>query len=676
MISERMIQQLSLKKSRSTEDDDSSLSQSSSSRASSSVASSRPRSKTASALSSKASALSSNLSEDDSSSVSERVMKYRARSDSNLLKSSSRDPSRHQQSSSPNIGSKVTNSEKIPHKAKGKKIDIDSEVSAASESSADSMVSKENAGKLGEKIQHDSLSSNNSLASSNSSESSDAEESEAISGAQYSVASSAPRKSKADKGTSRKPHMSRSTTSDSESENEEDSEVLSNAEDSVVPSSSLQSEEVKHSNKSSQASSEMSETDSEDSKHSIASESSASRSSGTLNSAEESAVSSLESSEASKSEDLNHSESSLDTFAFKKSKKSLPKKKAENPTLKKKHASLEKKIEAWRNEVAGTDEAVASEGDEVPIGNNMSNLAPATMGNNYTQANIPAVTAQPQNRNPTRRNPVAHGVPIFPAQIMQNYSYMQNPMQFMMMQQQMQVNNSNNSDPSGESDDLTPFDSVSNGPMRNKKSFRTNQMSPAVVQQNSGAYQVENARGFNNSSAQPGVPHMYGPAHAYQQMPMMPMQMMPMNPYMHQQFPFNNNTAQNYPRNRASSKGKTEVPQWMIDEQVNIGGNGTLMEKVKKGRDTPQATHNLVSHIKYDKRGMHVPTLQENVPLKHAVPQQFHQMPMNQAYMPAGMPMPNGAPMYSAFPGNNPMMQMGQQYGLNEEDDDKPLMQR
>jgi hypothetical protein len=50
-------------------------------------------------------------------------------------------------------------------------------------------------------------------------------------------------------------------------------------------------------------------------------------------------------------------------------------------------------------------------------------------------------------------------------------------------------------------------------------------------------------------------------------------------------------------------------PDFLKNEEAPIGGEGTLLEKVKQGRAEPKSKTNLVAEINYDPRTRQIPVL-------------------------------------------------------------------
>ena len=231
---------------------------------------------------------------------------------------------------------------------------------------------------------------------------------------------------------------------------------------------------------------------------------------------------------------------------------------------------------------------------------------------------------------------------------------------------------------SGGSDDLTPFDSISNVPSNAPKIAANGVPAGQNLNRNSMMYQpMYPAAIYHHPGGMPMMPMYYPPPSA-----LPPMSARPMTPGPNQ---FAQPVQQQPVRRGQSSK---EVPQWMRDEEAKIGGQGTLMEKVKTGRDNmpPASARNLVSHISYDKQHGHVPLMR-----KDAVGQQSQmqgmgmQMPPQTPLMtPYGMVHPqnpyfaSGVPMmpgYPMQPGMGAMRPPMQAMAL-QDDDDKPLMRK
>ncbi|KAI3630333.1 hypothetical protein MIR68_011768 [Amoeboaphelidium protococcarum] len=229
-------------------------------------------------------------------------------------------------------------------------------------------------------------------------------------------------------------------------------------------------------------------------------------------------------------------------------------------------------------------------------------------------------------------------------------------------------------------DDLTPFDSISNGPdrrggyppmqqqgpvmpqnMMNTQQFALQQQQMMAQYAMGAGNQFMVNRNVQNMQAQ-HLPYNYGNQQLLQAQMMQQQQMqygMAQRPAMMLNPQFQQQVAMRPPQRQQSGPIR---PAWLDDEEPAIGGQNTLMEQVKKGRAQPQTSgKNLVAQIKYDKNTGQVPTLQKSTPAQ--LGQQYLQQ---QQYM-----MMLSQQQQQQQPGYPQNLQMPQ-YQTNF-DDDEPL---
>ncbi|KAI3651919.1 hypothetical protein MP228_003222 [Amoeboaphelidium protococcarum] len=229
-------------------------------------------------------------------------------------------------------------------------------------------------------------------------------------------------------------------------------------------------------------------------------------------------------------------------------------------------------------------------------------------------------------------------------------------------------------------DDLTPFDSISNGPdrrggyppmqqqgpvmpqnMMNPQQFALQQQQMMAQYAMGAGNQFMVNRNVQNMQAQ-HLPYNFGNQQLLQAQIMQQQQMqygMAQRPSMMLNQQFQQQGAMRPPQQQQSGPIR---PAWLDDEEPAIGGQNTLMEQVKKGRAQPQTNgKNLVAQIKYDKKTGQVPTLQKSTPAQ--LGQQYLQQ---QQYM-----MMLSQQQQQQQPGYPQNLQMPQ-YQTNF-DDDEPL---
>ena len=185
--------------------------------------------------------------------------------------------------------------------------------------------------------------------------------------------------------------------------------------------------------------------------------------------------------------------------------------------------------------------------------------------------------------------PAAIPVPGQPGMFMMAPPQMALPM----MQQNVLMMQGTYSPSSGSynSDDVTPWDSVSNPP--DIRQTRPQTMSGMPQQQIMPQQYQQQQMPPQNAMLRP----------QYQQQPMQqaPLQTGPI-PLAHA------NLYQQQQRNRektsnggaAGSRRGPKPPAWVNEHKPKIGGEGTLMEQVKRGRERPKSQMNLINDIQYD----------------------------------------------------------------------------
>lgn len=261
------------------------------------------------------------------------------------------------------------------------------------------------------------------------------------------------------------------------------------------------------------------------------------------------------------------------------------------------------------------------------------------------------------------------------------------------------------SDPST-GDDLTPFDSISNGPMTSRHNRdqvgkqaqkatnqypQQQQYRPPVVRPSAGNVQSNQyLAGMHPQSTPVNVHYQPQQQVMHQGQPLIGTpQHQPQHPMMVPMMYYPNQAAA--PQNQSQARPAAGVgtrklskaaPKWLADEEPKIGGQGTLMERVKQGRPTPQVSHDLVGAIateeNHDKGAAH----DDHTPLglQHPIHANLGMMnptmaqPMMQGFMHPQMmgAVDAGYPMMR--PMNYPqMLPVQPNTGAIDDDDNTPL---
>lgn len=265
----------------------------------------------------------------------------------------------------------------------------------------------------------------------------------------------------------------------------------------------------------------------------------------------------------------------------------------------KQNVSKNDKIERWRESIQKQQEQQSrpADGEDdqpleymLPQGHTplLSNAYQGSENSNYPigmQRQLMNFQNQPQGFMPGMAYPVPH------PQMIPGAAPMMYPQYPQYMPGVYQPGGYNSSTPSGTTgDDLTPFDSVSNagGPRIRPVIPQMVAVQPQVQQ-----YPPEFLAMMQQQQAMAmGVPNVY--PH------MQPMFIPQGQEQMYQQQAY----SQSVPQTQQIGRRRPEAPEWLKNEHIanKIGGEGTLMEQVKKGREKPKGKTNLVGEIKKDSR--------------------------------------------------------------------------